>query len=114
MTTSIAAISIRPARDDDAVALLRVASLDSAIVPVGRLLVAERDGELIAALSLSTGKAIADPLQSTADAVALLRLRSEQLATTRVAAAMRPRRSRPLPSPMRPRRNPAVTFVALP
>jgi hypothetical protein len=67
------AITIRPAYADDAVALARLAVLDSAEVPAGPLLLVEADGELRAALSLSDGSAIADPFAPTAQLLALLR-----------------------------------------
>jgi len=68
------AITIRPAYADDAVALLRLAGLDSASqVPPMPVLVAEVDGELRAALSLSDGSAIADPFFPTLHLLDLLR-----------------------------------------
>jgi hypothetical protein len=76
---STASISIRTARQDDFTELWSVATLDSALVPAEPLLVAERDGAIVAALSLTSGDAIADPFQRTADAVDLMRLRASQL-----------------------------------
>jgi hypothetical protein len=76
---STASISIRTARQDDFTELWSVATLDSATVPAQPLLVAERDGSIVAAMSLVTGEAIADPFQRTADAVDLLRLRASQV-----------------------------------
>jgi hypothetical protein len=78
-STASTSIAIRPARHDDLVELWRVAALDSSIVPDGPLLVAESDGELVAALSLASGAAIADPFVPTAPAVDVLRLRASQL-----------------------------------
>jgi hypothetical protein len=72
------AITIRTAYADDATAVARLAALDSAPVPTGRLLAAEVDGELRAVLSLATGAVIADPFAPTADLVALLRLQAER------------------------------------
>jgi hypothetical protein len=43
------------------------------------MLVAERDGVLVAALPLSGGRAIADPFELTAGVVGLLELRRAQL-----------------------------------
>ena len=77
MTTS--QINIRIARQDDYADLWRVATLDSALVHEGPLLVAESDGELVAALSLTDGGVIADPFRRTAAAVDLLRMRGAQL-----------------------------------
>ena len=77
MTTS--QISIRTAHEHDYADLWRVASLDSALVHEGPLLVAEADGEIVAALSLDDGGVIADPFRRTAAAVDLLRLRAGQV-----------------------------------
>jgi len=73
-----ASYTIRPAYQADAVALERLAQLDSAVLPAAPLLIGELDGRIVAALSLSDGTAIADPFVSTAELVALLRLRSRQ------------------------------------
>jgi hypothetical protein len=67
-------ITIRPAYADDQLALLRLAALDSADAPPEHpLLLAEINGELRVALSLSDGSAIADPFFPTAGILALLR-----------------------------------------
>jgi hypothetical protein len=72
-------VTIRPASPDDAVAIERLAQLDSSERPPGDLLVAEVAGEPIAAISLSSGEAVADPFRHTAEPVRLLSLRREQL-----------------------------------
>lgn len=54
-------ITVRDAVQADRDALQRLAQLDSSTLPVGRVIVAEVDGELWAALSLSDGRAVADP-----------------------------------------------------
>ena len=64
-------------RDIDAVRLL--AALDGKHPPVGSVLVAELEGELVAALPLDGGPVLADPFKPTADIVALLRERARQL-----------------------------------
>jgi hypothetical protein len=87
MTTS--QISIRTARQDDYSDLWRVATLDSALVHEGPLLVAESDGEIVAALALAGGGVIADPFRRTTAAVDLLRMRAGQLRRNDAA----PRRS---------------------
>ena len=66
-------ITIRPADPGDEAAVRRLAALDSATVPASPLLVAEVDGELRAALSVTSGKGIADPFEWTAEIVAMLR-----------------------------------------
>jgi hypothetical protein len=73
------AIVIRPDRPEDARALARLAALDSARVPASPLLMAEVEGELRAAVSLTDGRTIADPFQRTASLVALLTMRAGQL-----------------------------------
>jgi len=83
MTTS--QISIRSAHQDDHAELWRIATLDSALVHEGPLLVAEADGEIVAALSLGDGGVIADPFRRTAAAVDLLRLRAGQVRHTPAA-----------------------------
>lgn len=70
---------IRFANAHDAVALDRLAQLDSSVVPAAPQLLAEEDGRLVAAVSARDGAAIADPFTRTADAVALLRRRAHQL-----------------------------------
>jgi hypothetical protein len=72
-------ISIRTARPSDYPTIWQVAALDDSSVPGGPLLVAELEGEVIAALSLASGHAIADPFQRTLEAVDLLRLRASQV-----------------------------------
>lgn len=66
-------ILIRRAYADDALALVRLAALDSAdAAPQAPLVVAELDGELAVALSLADGSVIADPFRPTAAIVQLL------------------------------------------
>jgi hypothetical protein len=83
MTTLTDTISIRLATPDDAVAVARLAALDSAAVPSGPVLLGERDGRLAAALGLDRGAAIADPFVTSGDVVALLRLRAARLQPAR-------------------------------
>ena len=64
-------VLLRVARDDDE--LVRLAELDSARPLAGPALVAETDGAIVAALCLSTGRAIADPFVPTRQLVELLR-----------------------------------------
>jgi hypothetical protein len=73
-------VLIRAARGSDGPALARLAALDSRPLPAGDLLVAEADGELVAALAPRTGRHVADPFRPTADVLALLALRAERLA----------------------------------
>jgi hypothetical protein len=72
-------VLIRAARGSDGPALHRLAALDSAHVPAGDVLVAESDGDIVAAIDVETGSAIADPFRPTSDVVALLQLRAGRL-----------------------------------
>jgi hypothetical protein len=73
------AVTVRFATPHDARALQHLAALDSGTAPVGAALVAEVDGELLAALPLGDGRALADPSRPTAELVRLLELRAAQL-----------------------------------
>jgi hypothetical protein len=75
-------IAIRFGHEKDAPALQRLAALEDRRLPAGPLVVAEVDGELVAALSVEDGEAVADPFRHTAQVVSLLRLRVEQLSQT--------------------------------
>ena len=83
-------LTVRLANAADGPRLQAVAELDSAALPAAPLLVGERDGRPVAAISLSDGAVIADPFVLTADVVALLRLRARQLGGDR---RRRPRRA---------------------
>jgi hypothetical protein len=74
------AVVIRPAYPDDAATLQRLAALDSRRPLRGRVLLAERDGRPLAALSRDDGRIAADPFASTADLVALLRVHAADAA----------------------------------
>jgi hypothetical protein len=81
--TTAPSVLIRAARGSDGAALARLAGLDSASVPAGDVLVAEADGALVAARSLTSGAAIADPFRPTADVLALLAMRADGLGERR-------------------------------
>lgn len=85
------AVALRPARPEDAAALVRLAALDSACPPAGDVLLAEHGGVARAALELATGRVIADPFHPTTDLVALLRARAEMLRRSE-RVGMSPRR----------------------
>ena len=82
MSTS-QSLTVRRSTPDDARALWRVAALDDTLPPPGPLLVADLDGEIVAAVPLDGGRPIADPFRPTADLVSLLELRVAQLAGER-------------------------------
>jgi hypothetical protein len=77
----------------DAAALTRLAQLDGAPSPTGPMLVAELSGEIVAAVPIDGGRAIADPFRPTAALVELLHARTRLLAEA--PAARRLRRLRP-------------------
>jgi hypothetical protein len=90
-------IEIRMLTTEDDVALSRLAELDSANVPHGHLLGASADGRLVAAQSLATGEAIADPFLPTGQIRMLLAQRAGQLngrGRGRLAGRLRRRRAR--------------------
>jgi hypothetical protein len=66
-------IELRLAADGDAAAVRELAERDSRPVPPGSLLVVESEGRLLAAISLESGEAIADPFERTAHLLAALR-----------------------------------------
>jgi hypothetical protein len=69
----------RRAVTGDAHRISDLARLDDKRHPAGPFLVAEVSGEIVAAVSLSTGAVVADPFRLTGDTVALLRLRAAQV-----------------------------------
>jgi hypothetical protein len=71
-------ITIRAAGSEDVEALNRLAQRDSRAVPEGELLVALVDGEARAAISLVSGKIIADPFQRTEELVEMLTLHASE------------------------------------
>jgi hypothetical protein len=73
-------VAVRVARPEDDAAIRRIAALDGKKAPAGRVLVAEADREVIAALGIEGGHAVADPFRWTSDVVALMEMRAEQLA----------------------------------
>lgn len=77
-----APLVLRPATSVDSADLERLAALDSARPLDGEILLAYAGGEVRAALSLGSGRVVADPFWPSADLVELLR----------AAAGERPRR----------------------
>jgi hypothetical protein len=72
-------VTIRPATRADLPAVASLAELDSARVPRGRVLLAERRGSVVAAISLESGDLFADPFVSTADIVEDLRAKAAEV-----------------------------------
>jgi hypothetical protein len=73
-------ISIRGAVPSDGPVLTRLAALDSARPPFGPALIAEVDGQPLAALGLRDGRVIADPFARTAELVELLKVHATAVA----------------------------------
>ncbi len=76
MTSSSLSLRAATSADDGAVAYL--SELDEAERLTGDVLVAYDGERPVAAMSLSDGRAVADPFARTADVLALLRLRARQ------------------------------------
>ena len=74
-----AAVTVRQATPDDARELLRLAELDSAQPLRAPVLIGEREGVAVAALSLRDDAVVANPFVPTLDVIALLRVRARQL-----------------------------------
>jgi hypothetical protein len=83
--TSTASLTIRHANAADEADVARLAALDSSRVPSGELLVAQLDGNLVAALSVDTGAAIADPFEHTAAIVDSMRVQARESRAPRPA-----------------------------
>lgn len=89
-------IVIRADRPDDAAAVEIVRQRDTRPLPEGPLVLAEVDGEIVAARSLTTGEVIADAFRPTAHLVTMLemwagRLRPEAQGKRRVISLWRRR-----------------------
>ena len=72
-------VTIRSACAEDEAALRRLADLDSTRVPDGPVLMAEVDGESVAAISVLSSESFADPFTPTLELRRLLELRASQL-----------------------------------
>jgi len=78
-----ASYKTRMAVDEDRPNLRRVAALDSQAPLAGPVLMGEINGVPAAAISLTSGRVVADPFRHTAELVAMLRLRAEALTGAR-------------------------------
>jgi hypothetical protein len=105
MRTAPAQITIRLAEAADGPALTVLAALDSAAPLTEPVLIGESDGKARAALSLSDGRAIADPFHATAHLVELLRVHATQIDVDQESVNRNGHRrwlpKAPLPSPLR-------------
>jgi hypothetical protein len=61
--------------DDDAAELRRLAALDRAELPYGPVMLAELDGEPVAAMGIADGKTVADRSRAASWVMAMLSLR---------------------------------------
>jgi hypothetical protein len=71
-------ITIRHTTEADREALRRLADLDGGRAPAGPVLAAYEDGELVAAVGVEDGRAVADPFRYTAELVKMLNFQVEQ------------------------------------
>ena len=72
--------------------LARLAALDSSAPLAHPVVLAEVDGQLLAAIAVTGGAVVADPFHPTADLIDLLRTRTRQLAAApRIRRFRRPR-----------------------
>ena len=78
-TSHTSEITVRLADYTDSRALLELAAIDSAQVPAGALVLAESHGEIVAAVPVDGGGAIADPFRRTGALVEMLELRAAQI-----------------------------------
>jgi hypothetical protein len=75
-------ITIRTSTVADAAGLARLAALDSAETPHGRMLIAEVDGSMRAAMSFDGSRAIADPFEESVHVLELLKAHASALPAT--------------------------------
>jgi hypothetical protein len=76
-------VTIRRARDRDALTIVLLLSRAGGRLPAGDRILADVDGRAVAAVDIATGTTVADPAKATADVLSLLRLRAAQLQATR-------------------------------
>ena len=72
-------LTIRLSMESDALALGRLARLDSTLYDGSQMLLAEEDRRLLAAVKLDGSARFADPFERTAEALAMLELRVGQI-----------------------------------
>jgi hypothetical protein len=82
-------VLLRAARSDDDADLIRLAALDGARPLSGSALIAEERGVIVAALCLSTGRAVADPFVQSLHLVELLRQHAARRQTSAAAPPLR-------------------------
>jgi hypothetical protein len=88
------AVLVRRATARDVAHIRTLALLDDRRLPDAPFLVAELAGEVVAAMSLSSGHVVADPFRRTRDAEHLMRVRAGQIAEReRIVASAREHRA---------------------
>jgi hypothetical protein len=75
-------VTVRRAWPDDVLAIRRLEQLDGRELSPGPVLVAEAEGRILAARSLVSGSAVADPFRPTGELVALLAMRAKHLGSS--------------------------------
>src|SRR3954452_7290827 len=85
-SSSTSPITIRRATDDDARALDRLARLDSQRLPAGPHLIALDDDVPVAAISLASGRTVANPFAATDHILSLLAERAAHFTGERATA----------------------------
>jgi hypothetical protein len=85
-STASSPITIRRATDDDARALDRLARLDSQRLPAGPHLIALDDDVPVAAISLASGRTVANPFAATDHILSLLAERAAHFTGERATA----------------------------
>jgi hypothetical protein len=81
--TQVPEVTIREATAADEESLRVLAERDSSKIPARPLVIGEVDGEIRAAMSVANGATIADPFRRTADVLALVHARADQLRSRR-------------------------------
>jgi hypothetical protein len=96
MTAS--SLVLRPATTADSAELERLAALDSARPLAGEVMLADVDGGVRAALSLETGRAVADPFYPSLELVPLLRAAAGERPSRRRSWRRASRAAGPVPA----------------
>ena len=83
-------VAVRFAGPEDEAAMRRLAALDSKKLADGPYLVAEADGDVIAALAIGSDHAVSDPFRWSIDVVELMKIRAAQLRAVPADAEVAP------------------------
>ena len=94
---------IRPATEEDAHLLRRLADLDSRAGLRGRILIGEIDDRAAAAISIDDGSVVANPFIKTAALVSTLRRRADGVRAVQHTPSLRERMLAAIPARLRAR-----------